>query len=148
MGLISPWASVRWEELPLWFAFSSACIYNPRSQTLLIFWWPNMYNRLELVCTVNVYIPAIMGRRPILRYQVLKNCTHFTYSQRTDSYVICREYCKQFKIILPDTFCQQYRHFKYRKKKKIKNTYSLILYFYLLYLGGYFNIFCKLPDQS
>ena len=31
----------------------------------------NMYNREVLVCTVNVYIPAIMGWRPILRYQLL-----------------------------------------------------------------------------
>ena len=32
----------------------------------------NMYNRVVLVCTVNVYIPASLGRRPILRYQVLQ----------------------------------------------------------------------------
>ena len=31
----------------------------------------NMYNRVVLVCTVNAYIPASLGRRPILRYQVL-----------------------------------------------------------------------------
>ena len=30
----------------------------------------NMYNRAVLVCTVNVYIPASLGRRPILCYQV------------------------------------------------------------------------------
>ena len=27
----------------------------------------NMYNRVVLVCTVNVYILASLGRRPILR---------------------------------------------------------------------------------
>ena len=32
----------------------------------------NMYNRVVLVCTVNVYIPASLGRQPILRYQVLQ----------------------------------------------------------------------------
>ena len=32
----------------------------------------NMYNRVVLVCTVNVYIPASLGRRPILRCQVLQ----------------------------------------------------------------------------
>ena len=31
----------------------------------------NMYNRVVLVCTVNLYILASMGRRPILRHQVL-----------------------------------------------------------------------------
>ena len=31
----------------------------------------NMYNPVVLVCTVNAYIPASLGRRPILRYQVL-----------------------------------------------------------------------------
>ena len=32
----------------------------------------NMYNRVVLVCTVNVYIPASLGRWLILRYQVLQ----------------------------------------------------------------------------
>ena len=41
----------------------------------------NMYNRVVLVCTVNVYIPASLGQR------YLQICTHFTYSLRTDSYV-------------------------------------------------------------
>ena len=39
----------------------------------------NMYNRVALVCAVNVYIPASLDRRPSLRYQVLhvrKNCSH------------------------------------------------------------------------
>ena len=35
----------------------------------------NMYNRVVLVCTVNVYIPSSLGRRPILRYQVLQVST-------------------------------------------------------------------------
>ena len=33
------------------------------------------YNRVVLVCTVNVYIPDSLGRRPILRYQVLQVAT-------------------------------------------------------------------------
>ena len=32
----------------------------------------NMYNRVVLVCTMNVHIPASLDRRPILRYQVLQ----------------------------------------------------------------------------
>ena len=97
--------------------------HNPRSQgrqTLLIFWWTKyvLYNRVVLVCTVNVYIPTSMGRRPILRYQVLKvrkNYTYFPYNLRTDSYVFCREYCKQFEIntarrLLSAVFIA--RHFK------------------------------------
>ena len=32
----------------------------------------NMYNRVVLVCTVNLYMPASLGRRSILRYQVLQ----------------------------------------------------------------------------
>ena len=34
----------------------------------------NICNRVVLVCTVNVYTPASLGRRPILRYQVLLLC--------------------------------------------------------------------------
>ena len=32
----------------------------------------NMYNRVVLVRTVNVYIPASLSRRTMLRYQVLR----------------------------------------------------------------------------
>jgi hypothetical protein len=32
----------------------------------------NMYNQIVLVYTVNVYIPANLGRPPILWYQVLQ----------------------------------------------------------------------------
>ena len=58
--------------------------YSPRSQGRqnLFSDGQNMYNRVVLVCTVNVYTFASLGRRPILRYQVLqvrKNCTQFTY---------------------------------------------------------------------
>ena len=31
----------------------------------------NVYSRVVLVCTMNVYIPASLGRRLILRYQLL-----------------------------------------------------------------------------
>jgi hypothetical protein len=81
----------------------------------------NMYNRVVLVCTMNVYIPANLGRRPIIRYnRYLQNCTHFTYSLRTDSCLNCREYCEQFEIntvrhLLSAIFIARY--FKYRKQK-------------------------------
>jgi len=32
----------------------------------------NMYNQVVLVCIVNIYIPADLGRQPIFRYQVLQ----------------------------------------------------------------------------
>ena len=93
----------------------------------------NMYHLVVLVCTVNVYIPASLCRRPILRYQVCKKFTHFTYSLKTDSCVGCREYCKQFDInaarhLLSAVFIA--RHFNIERKKP-NLTYSLRLYFYL-----------------
>ena len=96
----------------------------------------DMYNRLVLMCTVNVYILARLGRWPILRHQVLqvrKNSTHFTYSLETDSYVCCREYGKKIEIntarhLLWVVFIARY--VKYRKQKT-QLTYSLRLYFYL-----------------
>ena len=83
----------------------------------------NMYNRVILVCTVNVYIHASLGRLPNVKYQVLQvrqNCTHFTFSLRTNPYVSCRKYCKQFennniRHLLSAVFIV--RHFKYRKQK-------------------------------
>ena len=43
---------------------------NPRAARPYLFSdGQNMYNRVVLVCTVNVYIPSSLGRRPILRYQ-------------------------------------------------------------------------------
>jgi hypothetical protein len=39
----------------------------------------NMYNRVVLVCTVNVYIPPNLGQRPILRY--LRGCLDSTIGQ-------------------------------------------------------------------
>ena len=102
-------------ELPVLVA-----VIDPRTPRPYLFsdgQYTSMYNRVELVCTVNVYIPASLGRRPILRY--LQNCTHFTYNLRTDSYVICREYCKQFEIdarhLVSAVFIA--RDFKYRKQK-------------------------------
>ena len=32
----------------------------------------NMYNQVVLVSTVNIYMPASLDRRPVLRYQVLQ----------------------------------------------------------------------------
>ena len=107
----------------------------------------NMYDLVVLVCTVNVYIPASLGRRPIFRYQVLQvqNCTHFTYSLRTDSDISCREYCKKIEIntaigqhLLSAIFIARY--FKYGKLKN-NLIYSLRFYFYLLYLGGFLMYF-------
>ena len=101
------------------------------------------YNRVVLVCTVNLYIPASLGRRPILRYQVLqvrkKLYSLYLQSEKTDSYVFCREYCKKNEIntaihLLSAVFIA--RHFKCRKEIKHNLTYSLRLYFYLLYLGA------------
>ena len=97
----------------------------------------NMYNRVVLVCTVNVYIPASLGRRPILRYQVLyrylKNCNHFTYSLRTDSYYVVGNIVNNLKLILSGTL----------------NNESTVWDFILsIIFRGIFNIFCKPRDQS
>ena len=100
-----------------------------------------------IVCTVNVYIPASLSRRPILRNQVLqvrKNCTHFTYSLRTDSYVSCRDIVNNLKLILSDIFCRQYilPDTLNIESKKYNLTYSLrLFYFYLLYLGAFWIYF-------
>ena len=82
----------------------------------------NMYNPVVSVCTVN-----------------LQNCTHFTYSLRTDSYVTCREYCKKIEIytarhLLSAIFIARYLNIE---SKKHNSTYSLRLDFYPLYLGGF-----------
>ena len=70
--------------------------------------------------------------------QVRENCTHFTYSLRTDSYISCREYCKQFEMntaryLLSEVFIG--KHFKWGKQKR-NLTYSLRLYCHILYLGA------------
>ena len=39
----------------------------------------NMYNGVVLVCTVNVYIPASLGRRTILRYHRVLSCQQVRY---------------------------------------------------------------------
>jgi hypothetical protein len=95
----------------------------------------NMYNRVVLVCTANVYIPTSLGGRPILRY--LQSCTHFTYSVRTDSYVCFREYCKQFEI-LSAIFITRSLNID---SKKHNLAYSPRLDFYLLYLGSFLIYF-------
>ena len=97
----------------------------------------NIYNRVVLVCRVNVYIPASLGRRPVLRQtRYVKNCTHFTYSLRTDSYGSCRECCKQFEIntarhLLSAVFIA--RHFKYRKQKTQPNLQSETLFLSIIF---------------
>ena len=85
---------------------------------------------------MNVHKLTSLGQRLILSYKALyvpRNCTHFTYSLKTNSYVSCREYCKQFEIntaihLLPDTLNID--------SNKHNLTYILRLYFYLSYLGG------------
>ena len=49
-------------------------IYGLAARLYLIYYGQNMYNLVVLVRTANVYsyIPASLGRRPILRYQVLQ----------------------------------------------------------------------------
>ena len=123
---------------------------DPRAARLSLFSdGQNIYNRVVLVCTVNVHIPPCLGRRPILRYyRYLRNCTHFTYSLRTDSYINCREYCKQFEIdsarhLLSAVFIA--RHFTYRKQKTQPYLQSETLFLSII-LRGLFNTFYKLPD--
>ena len=51
-----------------------SCI-SPRSQglqTLLIFWWTKYVQLSSISVYSERIIPASLGRRPILRYQVLK----------------------------------------------------------------------------
>ena len=91
-----------------------------------------------LVYTVNVYIPASLGRWPILRYQVLqvrKNCTHFTRSVMTDSYFVVGIIVNNFKLILPDTFCQQYLLLDtiYRKHKTQPYVQSETLFLSMIF---------------
>ena len=54
------------------------------------------------------------------------------------------------KLTAPDTFCRQYLlpDTLNIENKKRNLTHSLGLYFYLLYLGEFLNMFFKLPDQS
>ena len=96
-----------------------------------------MYNIVVLVCTVNVYIPLAWadGQSSGTRcYRYVKNCTHFTYSVRTDSYVRCREYYKQFKINTARHLLSAIFIARHLKCKKHNLTYSVRLYFYPLYL--------------
>ena len=94
----------------------------------------NMHNRVVFACTVNVHIPATLRRRPILRYQVRKNCTHFTYSLRTESCVSCWEHCKQFEM-------------NTARKQKTQPYLQSETSFLSIIFRGLFNIFCKLPDR-
>ena len=76
----------------------------------------NMYNPVVLVCTVNPLACADGQFSGPMYYRYVKNCSHFTYSLRTDSYVCFREYCKQFEIktarhLLSAVFIA--RHFEY-----------------------------------
>ena len=55
------------------YPWSFVIVQDPKAtRSTLLSDGQNMYNRVILVCTVNVYIPASLGRRPILMYQVSK----------------------------------------------------------------------------
>ena len=107
----------------------------------------NMYNRVVLACTVNIYIPASLGRRPILRYQVLQVSTKILLTLLTVwgllLTLVIRNIGNNLRLVLPDTFCRQYllSHTLNIESKKLYLTYSLRLYFYVLYLGGFFMHF-------
>ena len=110
----------------------------------------NMYNRVVSVCTVNIYIPD--GQFSDTRYyRYLQNCTHFTYSLRTESHVRCRVYCKQFEIntarhILSAIFFARW----VLQVSKAKNTALLTVWDFMssIIFMGLFNILCKLPGHS
>ena len=56
---------------PRWTA--EPIVKDPRAaRPYLIYDGQNIYNLVLIVCTVNIYIPASLGRRPILRKQVLQ----------------------------------------------------------------------------
>ena len=58
---------------PRSFSWHIVIVHNPKvPRPYLFFDGQNMYNRVVLVCTVNVCIPASLGRWPNLRYQVLQ----------------------------------------------------------------------------
>ena len=60
-------------KLRVWEFIQNLIVQDPRApKPYLLSDGQNMYNRVVLVCTVNVYIPASLGRRPIHRYQVLQ----------------------------------------------------------------------------
>ena len=51
----------------------SLTVQDPRAARPYLFSdGQNMYNRVILVCTVKVHVPANLGRRTILRHQVLQ----------------------------------------------------------------------------
>ena len=75
--------------------------YSPRSQVHqnLFSGGQNIYNRAVLVCTVNVHMPASLGRRPIFRYQVQNqssdckqseyNCLNYRYETMCNHTLYC-----------------------------------------------------------
>ena len=62
-------------DVPLFILFDNLCVIFKdlrAARPYLFSDVQNKYNRLVLVCTLNVYIPASLGWLPILMYQVLQ----------------------------------------------------------------------------
>ena len=104
-----------------------------------------MYNRVVLVCKVNVYIPASLDRRSILRYLEIV-LTLLTVRGLILTYVV-GNIVNNLKILLPDIFLFFASYFKYRKQKTQPYLQSETLFLSIIF-RGLFNIFCKLADQS
>ena len=63
----------RWEASNQSYLRYEVIVKDPKASRPYLFSdGQNMYNRVVLVCTVNDYIPASLGRRSILRYKVLQ----------------------------------------------------------------------------
>ena len=137
--------SIDWMEWILVFNSKSTTVIgkDPRAARPYLFSdGQNIYHRVVLV-------PGTIGTRYYRYYRYLQNCTHFTYSLRTASYVSWREYCKQFEINIARHFLSAIfiaRYFKYRKQKTQPYLQSENLFLSIIF-RGLFNIFCKLPDQ-
>ena len=97
--------------------FASVCAYSQRSHggQILFSDGQNIYNRVVLVCKVNVYIPASLDRRSILRYLEIV-LTLLTVRGLILTYVV-GNIVNNLKILLPDIFLFFASYFKYRKQK-------------------------------
>ena len=82
----------RHEVTGVWIAVKAPATFSQRSQGPRPYLFSDgrkIYNLVVLVCTVNVYIPASLGRRPILRYQILelRNQFYSLYLQSEDCFL-------------------------------------------------------------
>ena len=99
-------------------------------QTLLIFWWTkyvqsssiSVYS--ERLYTANSQVLGTTGT-----YKILLNLL----SLRTDSYVSCMEYCKQFEMNTASIYCQTL--YKYRKQKTQPYLQWEILFLSVMFRG-------------